>query len=676
MAQPFQEKKTVEKVIRDTFNKNFLQPIIDIIGSCEIDAIICLSPLSSNNENQFVIKVHERLKNDRVDRSGVRNNGEPSILKKYLAGGTSTLTPEPNHLQVDALSRKRKAWDENDNAIYSSGKKLINLNQVQYPVLKTEAIDEQDGGDNPLNLSDRCGVITETQLEKEGKLYTIGTISGRELNSQCFCGICLLICSSYKALQDHFVEVHSSNLRFFCSECSTGFADSVAHTKHIAQHSGPNQSASNRRKQSKPRKGIIAHSDLSDDDIPQNKVQLANENHPSSVTSRTDGRPFLATAVINRTEGIVKTLLQKQALPIGILSEAGMLLKRSSHSASPLSLVIQDTADDSNTECCKCPHCEALFDTFALYDEHCRMDHKRFACSFCLKTFTQRVNRDRHIHSHTGIRPFTCEHCGSDFKRQDALKKHREKANHQPIATVSTPSLQIQSSLNCQLDQETSENSANEDVAHDTPLLLDSIDNSETNDIVIGSLSSNEGRSKMTSGDMHLQQSTDDASGSKVNKRHVATDVKRSGQGDGPPEDDESSDELSVHSYHSTDNGNPQLSDAGNTQSSDAGNRPGSAGPLLDDHLRPFNCDFCSESVVGTAAYKEHCKVKHHRTPCISCGKTFSQKGNMERHMRQHTGERPFRCQFCQCAYTRKETLKTHINQAHSCKAKLEFDNL
>lgn len=670
MAQPFQEKKTVEKVIIDTFHKNFLQPIIDIIGSCEVDAIICLSPLSSNNENQFVIKVHERLKSDRVDRTGVRNNGEPSILKKYLAGGTSTLTPESNHLQVDAVSRKRKAWDENDNAIYS-GKRLINLNQVQYSVLKNEAIDEQDGDDNPLNLSDRCRVITETQVERDGKLYSIGgTISGRELNRPCFCGLCLLTCSSYKALQDHFVETHSSNLRFFCSECSTGFADSVAHTRHIAQHSGPNQSASNRRKQSKPRKGIIAHSDLSDDEIPQNKAPLAIEMHPSSVTSRTECRTFLSTSIMDQSEGIVKTLLQKQALPVGSLSESGMLLKRSSHSASSLSL-IQEAIDANNTECCKCPHCEAVFDTFALYDEHCRMDHKRFACSFCLKTFTQRVNRDRHIHSHTGIRPFTCEHCGSDFKRQDALKKHREKANHQPLATVSTPSLQVQSSLNCQqLDQETSENSANEDVAHDTPLLLDGIENSETND-------GNEGRSKVTSGDMHLSQSTNDASGSKISIRHAAADVKHSDQvGDPPEDDDDDSDEVSVHSYHSTDNGNPQLSDAGNTQSSDAGNRPSSVGPSLDDQLRPFSCDFCSEAVVGTAAYKEHCKVKHHRTPCISCGKTFSQKGNMERHMRQHTGERPFRCQFCQCAYTRKETLKTHINQAHSCKVKLEFDNL
>jgi len=44
----------------------------------------------------------------------------------------------------------------------------------------------------------------------------------------------------------------------------------------------------------------------------------------------------------------------------------------------------------------------------------------------------------------------------------------------------------------------------------------------------------------------------------------------------------------------------------------------------------------------------------------------------MERHQRQHTGERPFACPHCSCSYTRKETLKVHINQAHPATAALD----
>ncbi|CDQ56757.1 unnamed protein product [Oncorhynchus mykiss] len=49
------------------------------------------------------------------------------------------------------------------------------------------------------------------------------------------------------------------------------------------------------------------------------------------------------------------------------------------------------------------------------------------------------------------------------------------------------------------------------------------------------------------------------------------------------------------------------------------------------------------------------------RLLCIYCGKSFNQKGSLDRHMRLHMGITPFVCKFCGKKYTRKDQLEYHI---------------
>eukprot|EP00344_Euplotes_crassus_P001689 CAMPEP_0196997674 /NCGR_PEP_ID=MMETSP1380-20130617/3224_1 /TAXON_ID=5936 /ORGANISM="Euplotes crassus, Strain CT5" /LENGTH=212 /DNA_ID=CAMNT_0042413977 /DNA_START=17 /DNA_END=655 /DNA_ORIENTATION=+ len=55
---------------------------------------------------------------------------------------------------------------------------------------------------------------------------------------------------------------------------------------------------------------------------------------------------------------------------------------------------------------------------------------------------------------------------------------------------------------------------------------------------------------------------------------------------------------------------------------------------------------------------------------CTWCGKGFTQKGNLKKHMRQHikpdvNDRKRYNCRFCSKGYTERYNLKAHMNKCH-----------
>ncbi|XP_034025664.1 zinc finger and BTB domain-containing protein 34 [Thalassophryne amazonica] len=90
--------------------------------------------------------------------------------------------------------------------------------------------------------------------------------------------------------------------------------------------------------------------------------------------------------------------------------------------------------------------------------------------------------------------------------------------------------------------------------------------------------------------------------------------------------------------------------------------------PEVLAHVKPGSED--GESVLGVTGLENDMRERslrsqwypyNERLICIYCGKTFNQKGSLDRHMRLHMGITPFVCKFCGKKYTRKDQLEYHI---------------
>ena len=50
---------------------------------------------------------------------------------------------------------------------------------------------------------------------------------------------------------------------------------------------------------------------------------------------------------------------------------------------------------------------------------------------------------------------------------------------------------------------------------------------------------------------------------------------------------------------------------------------------------------------------------------CTYCPKMFITRCDWDRHLKVHTGERPFKCSVCEKAFKRKDHLTSHVAHMH-----------